>query len=181
MRHFFPNSVGGMMRIELATLRDALTHKVRTYKEYHSVRPSSELGLLPTPHPQASVPPPPCFWGGGEHSLARKGLGESQFRRGAYTVVLFICTYFVVDSIQTTLKLLLPSSKNWMSSLSFSSGNLEKPLKGTQDWEFFWLRFWIVCYFNVSYAQILRFCKKTFFDQATIGGDTIIPRSLRLS
>ncbi len=23
------------------------------------------------------------------------GLGESQFRRGAYTVVLFICTYFV--------------------------------------------------------------------------------------
>ncbi len=27
--------------------------------------------------------------------MARKGLGESQFRRGAYTVVLFICTYFV--------------------------------------------------------------------------------------
>jgi hypothetical protein len=69
-------------------------HKVRTYKEYHSVCPSSELGLPPTPHPQASVPPPPCFWGEG-HSLARKGLGESQFRRGAYTVVLFICTYFV--------------------------------------------------------------------------------------
>ncbi len=37
----------------------------------------------------------PLFLGGGEHSLARKGLGESQFRRGAYTVVLFICTYFV--------------------------------------------------------------------------------------
>ncbi len=66
-----------------------LSHKVRTYKEYHSVCPSSELGLPPTPQPQASVPP------GGEHSLARKGLGESQFRRGAYTVVLFICTYFV--------------------------------------------------------------------------------------
>ncbi len=37
----------------------------------------------PTPHPQASVPPPPQFWGGGgAHSLAREGLGESQFRRG---------------------------------------------------------------------------------------------------
>ncbi len=70
---------------------DPPPHKVRTYKEYHSVCPSSELGLPPTPHPQASVPPPTCFWGGGEHSLARKGLGESQFRRGAYTVVLFIC------------------------------------------------------------------------------------------
>ena len=33
-------------------------------------------------------------------------------------------------------------------------------IKGTQDWEFFWLRFWILCYFIVSYAQILRFCKK---------------------
>ncbi len=33
-------------------------------------------------------------------------------------------------------------------------------LKGTQDWEFFWLRFWILCYFIGSYAQILRFCKK---------------------
>ncbi len=41
------------------------THKVRTYKEYHSVCPSSELGLPPPPHPQASVPPPPCFWGEG--------------------------------------------------------------------------------------------------------------------
>jgi hypothetical protein len=62
------------------------------------------LGLPPTPRPQASVPPPPCFWGGGEHSLARKGLGESQFRRGAYTVVLFICTYFVGKSIPGLLQ-----------------------------------------------------------------------------
>ncbi len=67
----------------------AQTHKVRTYKEYHSVCPSSELGLRPQP-------PTPLLLGGGEHSLARKGLGESQFRRGAYTVVLFICTYFVL-------------------------------------------------------------------------------------
>ncbi len=32
---------------------------------------------------------------GGRGTLA--GLGESQFRRGAYTVVLFICTYFVSE------------------------------------------------------------------------------------
>jgi len=25
------------------------------------------------------------------------------------------------------------------------------PFKGTQEWEFFWLRFWILYYFNVSY------------------------------
>jgi hypothetical protein len=36
-------------------------HKVRTYKEYHSVCPSSELGLPPTR--RLVCPPPPCFWG----------------------------------------------------------------------------------------------------------------------
>jgi hypothetical protein len=49
------------------------THKVRTYKEYHSVCPSSELGLPQTPHPQASVPPPPCFWGEGNTRWRERG------------------------------------------------------------------------------------------------------------
>jgi len=34
--------------------------------------------------------------------------------------------------------------------------------KGTQEWEFFWLRFWILYYFIVSYVKILRFCKNNF-------------------
>ncbi len=34
--------------------------------------------------------------------------------------------------------------------------------KGTQEWEFFWLRFLILYYFIVSYVKILRFCKKNF-------------------
>jgi hypothetical protein len=45
----------------LFTVKKGSRHKVRTYKEYHSVCPSSELGLPPTPHPQANVPPPPGF------------------------------------------------------------------------------------------------------------------------
>jgi hypothetical protein len=52
--------------------------------------------------------------GGGEHSLPRTGLGESQFRRGAYTVVLFICTYFVVDTESRQL----PASLVWRESLT---------------------------------------------------------------
>ncbi len=44
---------------------------------------------------------------------------------------------------------------------------------------FFWLRIWILYYFIVSCAEILRFVKKNF-DWAMIGGDTIVPRSLRL-
>jgi hypothetical protein len=54
----------------------------------------------PQPPTRRLVCPLPLFLGGGEHSLVRKGLGESQFRRGPYTVVLFICTYFVLVSMQ---------------------------------------------------------------------------------
>jgi hypothetical protein len=57
------------------------------------------IGTSPQPPTRRLVcpecAPSPLFLGGGEHSLARKGVGESQFRRRAYTVVLFICTYFV--------------------------------------------------------------------------------------
>ncbi len=34
---------------------------------------SSELGLPPTPHPQASVPRPPCFWGEGNTRWRERG------------------------------------------------------------------------------------------------------------
>ncbi len=44
-----------------------------------------------------------------------------------------------------------------------SKSHSKEPLKGTQEWEFFWLRFWILYYFIVSYVKILRFCKKTFW------------------
>ncbi len=55
---------------------DCLRHKVRTYKEYHSVSPSSELGLPPHPPPAGySVPLPPVS--GGRGTLAgEKGVGR---------------------------------------------------------------------------------------------------------
>jgi hypothetical protein len=71
------------------------THKVRTYKEYHSVRPSSELGLSQSLSRQRVFPSPQKQGGGGTLACGWGVGGESQFRRGAYTVVLFICTYFV--------------------------------------------------------------------------------------
>ncbi len=41
--------------------------------------------------------------------------------------------------------------------------------KGTQDWEFFWLRFWNLRYFFVSYFKILRFHKKFFLIGPLLG------------
>ncbi len=48
------------------------------------------------------------------------------------------------------------SAKNWKSR------HLAKSFKGTQDWDFFWLRFWNLYYFFVSHVKILRFYKKSF-------------------
>jgi hypothetical protein len=57
----------------------------------------------PTPHPQASVPPPPLVrGGGGAHSLAGEGVGESQFRRGNIqcgTLKRYICTLWLASSL----------------------------------------------------------------------------------
>ncbi len=46
-----------------------------------SFSPVVGIGTPPTPHPKASVSPPLWFRGGGAHSLAREGVGESEFRR----------------------------------------------------------------------------------------------------
>ncbi len=61
-------------------LQISIMHKVRINKEYHSVCPLVGIGTLPTPLSPASVPLPPEP-GGGAHSPAGEGLGESQFRR----------------------------------------------------------------------------------------------------
>ncbi len=37
------------------------------------------------------------------------------------------------------------------------------PFKGTQDWDFFWLWFWNLYYFFISFVKILRFYKKNFW------------------
>ncbi len=69
---------GGRVQASLLVLR--VHHRVDRVQSLFSSRRNWDS---PTPHPQASVPPPPRFRSrGGAHSLAREGLGESQFRRG---------------------------------------------------------------------------------------------------
>jgi hypothetical protein len=50
------------------------------------------IGTPPTPHPQASVPPPPRFWGEGHTRWREKGWESPSSDEGTYTVVLFIYT-----------------------------------------------------------------------------------------
>jgi hypothetical protein len=77
------------------------------------------IGALSTPFSPASVPLPPETGGRGHTSLWVGGWGESQFRRGAYTVVLFICTYFVRKT----------KEKGVVGNLCISLGILKTELK----------------------------------------------------
>ncbi len=62
---------------------------------------------------------------------------------------------------------------NWEAKLHGLVGRYDNPmptwflapiagLKGTLEWEFFWLRFWILSYFIVTYAKMIRFWGKNF-------------------
>ncbi len=42
-------------------------------------------------------------------------------------------------------------------------------VKGTQDWDFFWLRFWNLYYFFINYVKILRFYKKIVLIRPLLG------------
>jgi hypothetical protein len=55
---------------------------------------------------------------------------------------------------------------NILNGKKYFRKNQKEVFKGTQ--EFFWLRFWLLYYFIVSYAQIIRFCT-IFFIKPLLG------------
>ena len=51
----------------------------------------------------------------------------------------------------------------------YSWRKVYRSFKGTQDWDFFWLRFWNLYYFFISYVKILRFYQKKIFIGPLLG------------
>jgi hypothetical protein len=74
-------------------------HKVRTYKEYHSVCPSSELGLPPPPTRRLVCPLPPVS--GGRGTLAgEKGVGRVPIpTRGVHCGTLYMYVLCAVKGL----------------------------------------------------------------------------------
>ncbi len=73
---------------------------------------------------------------------------------GYYSLSKVVWNWFViVDIVYGNFKIKLRNFKeivrSWIRLLYM---NRQPNFKGTQEWEFFWLRFWIVYYFIVSYA-----------------------------
>jgi hypothetical protein len=76
-----------------------VTHRVGRVLSFFSSR---QKGDSPNPHPEASVPPPtPRVLGGVAHSLAREGVGESQFRRGDKHFGALYIYILCVDSVSS--------------------------------------------------------------------------------
>jgi hypothetical protein len=101
VNHFSPS-------LQKITYNTKYVHKKSTTvyaprRNWDSPNPGLGSACCPPPQKQGGGGTLACGWGVG---------GESQFRRGAYTVVLFICTYFV-----TYNKFYLP--KKTVSSLSY--------------------------------------------------------------
>jgi hypothetical protein len=66
---------------KLETFWDDRSHKVLIYIEHHSVCPLVGIRDSPTPLAASECALPPRPKGGGAHSPAAKGVGESQFQR----------------------------------------------------------------------------------------------------
>ncbi len=86
--------------------------------------------------------------------------------------------------VHCTLLFLFSKVNHWDRSLGYILITAGIPLckvclKGTQDWEFFLLRFWNLHYFFVSYVKILRFYKKKFLIGSLLGEVRFLPRSPR--
>ncbi len=97
------------------------------------------------------------------YALANYTMWEETHKHEQFCSIIYVCMYSTHYNIKKYLQIT----------------SLTNRFKGTQDWEFFWLRFWNLRYFFVSYVKILRFYKKKIVEWAIIGGGTIFPRSPR--
>jgi hypothetical protein len=154
-----------------------------TYYRVPRFLPSRPNWVPLPPHPQASVATQgDTLTGGG-------GGWGTQFRRRHRTLLFYV--YY--NPIRLLVLLTPPKEQNYKIHISanFDSKRIHEQwkreidpekkfvlkiciwgksfnlcsisIKGTQDWEFFWLRFWNLLYFFVSYVKILRFYKKNIW------------------
>jgi hypothetical protein len=106
MKQYYLDQIG--FETVLAGLFLGLQHKVRTYKEYHSVCSSSELGLsqplsrqrvFPSPQKQGGGGTLACGWGveGSPNSDEGHTLWYSLYVRTLWTAVVLRIKLFVLD------------------------------------------------------------------------------------
>ncbi len=105
-----------------------------------------------------------CAWLPYFQSLAEKHIfGLCYFTLRVSTWLTFPGLIYMNSHGIITIKTPNPKCRHYWCLMEFIDWRYSQSwLKGTQDWEFFWLRIWILYYFIVSYAQTLRFCKKNF-------------------
>ncbi len=112
----------------------------------------------PTPFSTQRVCPPPAPKAGAHTRRAVRGAGVNILEGAWHRIGLL--------HYNLSTRTLYPTyfSQGWNHGANIRGGGktVNIVFKGTQEWEFFWLRFWILYSFIVSYVKILRFCKKNF-------------------
>jgi hypothetical protein len=114
---FFFNAKGRRQQVTLCLL-----HKVGRVLSFFSSRRNWDA---PNPSPAGECAHPPVRWGGA-HSLAREGLGESEFRRGdihcGTLYIYVICGLLLFYSFDARLR--PPVSKRVLSSERYKGASL---------------------------------------------------------
>ncbi len=103
------------------TVVHGLAHRVGRVLSFFSSRRNRDC---PNPSPAGECAPLPRFWGRGTvHSLAREGLGESQFRRGdIHCGTLYIYVLCGMSSLALTCRVSLSCrcpTPAWLSCFPF--------------------------------------------------------------
>jgi hypothetical protein len=98
-----------------------------------------------------------------QNSVWKKSKIASQFISQLFVLVWRVVTPATPQAIQLQCLFLYCILFRWTYS------NCRKHFKGTQDWDFFWLRFWNLYYFFISYVKIVRFYKKNFLIRPLLG------------
>ncbi len=97
---------------------------------------SSELGLpQPLTHRRVCLPTPHLVPGGGAHSVAREGVGESQFRRGdIHCGTLYI--YILCAKVPNSCNTYLPTYFQQFLTISLNFGKEKNPDSVWQSFRF---------------------------------------------
>jgi hypothetical protein len=129
----------------------------------------------PTPSTRTQSSRPPWRSGNGNKSLGKKSLGKKGFGnvilrallsfRDRAPIIAYVkkiasldlkirrrkrAPFFHPDRVTENYG--SPCTKSQTHTVYLHRHSRVPVLTGTQEWEFLWLRFWILYYFNVSYA-----------------------------
>ncbi len=137
--------------------------------EYRHQSPCISRDGTPVPYIQYSYTIVPSLWSRGSDPVAKLAAAipwDTTYGLRVLTCGAYLATIILANHLRDVTPFI---ANPWLSYATSVIELRHTHVKGTQDWEFFWLRFWNLHYFFVSYVKILRFYKKKFLIGPLLG------------